>query len=101
MKIIGLEYHTSDSYIIRYTENEEKKEMLVEYHFQEVCVSEGYEIIHPVDHAHQEPDVMKYYVHINKINHIENETILEEMYPDTQTLELIENYILENKIDTI
>lgn len=97
MKILSHEYYTNSSYILKYEDNSIVKEILVEYHFQEIMVHEGYEIHYPVDKAHQEPNEYKYYVHIEKVNLIENEDILEEIYLSTEENKIIEDYIVDIK----
>ena len=101
MKIIGNEYHSHDSYILKIEtlKNDEilKSEIFVEYSHQEICVSEGYEIYYPVDSAHQEPSEYKHYIEIIKVNKIENEDITDEIILDSKEQELIEEYLIDLK----
>ena len=99
MKIKGNEYYTNDSYILKIFTNNKDLEILVEYHFQEVCVNEGYEIWHPVDQAHKEPSEYKYSVHIEKVNEIEDDEIGNEIYLSPEDCRVIEDYISELKQD--
>ena len=97
MKIIKDEYHTHDSYILTIEDQNEKKEILVEYSHQDICINEGYEIWYPVDKAHQEPAEINHYVEILKVNKIEDEDISEEMILDNTQQKIIEEYIVELK----
>ena len=97
MKITKFEYYSHDSYILTIEEESNKKEILVEYSHQDICISEGYEIYYPVDNAHQEPAQYNHYVEILKVNKIEDEDISDEMILDNNQQKIIEEYIVDLK----
>ena len=98
MKIVKDEYHTHDSYILTIQkEDDSKEEILVEYSHHDICISEGYEIWHPVDKAHQEPAEYNHYVEILKVNKIEDEDISDEIILDNSEQKILEEYIIELK----
>ena len=94
MKILSHEYHTSDGYIIKYQdENQDTKEILVEFHYQEIVISEGYEL-----YLHKEPPTVKSYTSITDVVEIVDEDLGESIVIDNEFTKMLEEYITDIKV---